>query len=760
MRRQGSQTSQRKLFPKAITFLALAALLGALGTSVLSERSLAQSAETRSQQAARSFLAPLRVPGLPLTASNFTQVNEQGFGDRQNSYAWSMQWWQGKLYVGTNRAFRCVEIAAIRGAYPDIPFPKYPPDDPDIECAPTPQDLPLQAEIWRYTPETGVWERVYQSPNDVPIPGYPGKFVARDIGFRDMEVFVEPDGTEALYISGVSSKDFNYDVPLPRLLRTTDGVNFEAVPQDPGTTFGSVPKPNNESLRTLAVYKDRLYVVFGSLYGAGSLYEAENPAGGNDNFRRVSPEGLRVFEMAPYNGYLYIGTRDPDGAYAVLKTDASGTPPYSFTVIVPSGAYRQRFKSQGVISMYVFKNRLYVGTDKPAELIRINPDDTWDLVVGAPRDTPFGYKEPISGMSDGFDWALNVHMWRMGEFQDWLYVGTVDASTSWHTADWAMQILGPHMGFDFMATRDGWYFFEISRNGFGDIFDFGIRNFATTPYGLFFGTGNYYYGTKVYLGVPGTIYSYFLPTVTRGGIPATLARSLPPNPLSLIPSRVAFGRLTPPQRLEVEDLGRAAVLSWLPPAGAVRFHVFRAEATRHPEFESPELGSEVWVPGPYEKVAVTDQALFLDTALRPDRRYYYYVLAEDASGRLSSPSNLVRVPSLAPKATVSYLERFLAQHGDGVLSAAVAVHPSRAGEITTAQPQVLRPSLEEVRALLRRGELTTAQERVTALRRQLNAAPLVQAKPWLAEDLDILLGKLTRRLTLAQMGFLSPADLE
>jgi hypothetical protein len=703
----------------------------------------------RQHSYASSLQPSLSGARLPLFRRNFTQVNEQGFGDRQNSYAWSMKWWNEKLYVGTNRAFRCVEVAAVRSALPDLPFPEYPPNDPDIECAPTPQDLPLQAEIWRYTPETETWERVYQSPNDIPIPDHPGKYVARDIGFRDMAVFTEPNGTEALYVTGVSSRDFNgrTEIPLPRLLRSTDGVTFESVPQDPGTVFGDLPSPN-ESMRTLEVYKGRLYVTVGSLYGAGALYEAADPAGGNDNFRRVSPEGMRVFEMEPFNGFLYVGTRDPDGGYAVVKTSASGTPPYTFTMVVPGGAYRRFFKSQGVISMFVFKNRLYVGTDKPAELIRINPDDTWDLIVGAPRDTPDGYKAPLSGMSDGFDWAFNVHMWRMGEYQDWLYVGTVDASTFWHTIQWADQLLRPHMGFDLFTTRDGWYFTQITRTGFDKMFDIGVRTFAATPHGLFFGTGNYYYGTRVYLGVPGPVYSVYLPIVSKGSEVSELLLSSFSSPNTGQWASSNLGLLPSPERLEAENKDGKVILSWERPPGARRFRIFRSEFTLRREFQNSGVAPEVWIPGPFKEIGLTDEFYFVDATARPDRVYHYYVRTEADDGCLSQPSNLVRVPNLAPLITFRSLDNFLARH------------TQRRGTETQNPISELLSPLRDIRILVQAGDLDGAGRRLEALRRSLADHQIISLKPWLAEDLEIMLGKLRRRIALVQVGLLSPEDLE
>ncbi len=134
---------------------------------------------------------------------DFRLMASGGFGDRHNSFAWSMKWFKGKLYVGTGRAFLCVTAATSdRTAGTHI----YPPLVADVECTPAIEDLPLAAEIWQLTPETNTWARVFVSPQDIPIAWdanqVPTKFTARDIGFRGMASFVEQDGTEALYHIG------------------------------------------------------------------------------------------------------------------------------------------------------------------------------------------------------------------------------------------------------------------------------------------------------------------------------------------------------------------------------------------------------------------------------------------------------------------------------------------------------------------------------------------------------------------------------
>ncbi len=440
--------------------------------------------------------------GQILDAEDFVQTSVQGFGDRQNTWAWSMQWWNGHLYVGTNRSWGCVRYAAW---LPDL----YPPSDPDIQCTPEPEDLLLQAEIWRYAPETDIWERVYQSPNDVEIPESPEKYTARDFGFRGMTVFTESDGTEALYVAGVSTRPIHPDVPPPRLLRSADGVNFEAVPQDPGTVLGDLEA---EGFRSLTTYRGRLYATAGNLFGDGVLLESGNPAGGNDNFRQVTPDGMRVFEMVPFNGYLYLGLQDTENGYAVVKTDASGMPPYTFTPVVADGGFLSE-PSKTVLSMYVFQDHLYVGTDRPAELTRIDSNDGWELVVGAPRETPEGRKEPLSGMRAGFGFAFNGHMWRMASYNGWLYVGTADFSTALRDIPVLGEVLRPRMGFDLYATPNGQDFVPVTSTGFDDIFDFGLRTIESTPYGLFLGSANSYYGTKIWQGRFRDDYSIYLPIV-------------------------------------------------------------------------------------------------------------------------------------------------------------------------------------------------------------------------------------------------------
>src|SRR5581483_8569205 len=106
-------------------------------------------------------------------------------------------------------------------------------------------------------------------------------------------------------------------------------------------------------------------------------------------------------------------------------------------VVLTNGAYRGNL-NELAISMCPFDGALYVGTaiqnggyDRaykvgPAapELIRIFPDDSWDLIVGTARLTPRGWEVPLSGWGPGFGSPFNGYFWRMAVHDHALYLGT------------------------------------------------------------------------------------------------------------------------------------------------------------------------------------------------------------------------------------------------------------------------------------------------------------------------------------------------
>lgn len=603
-----------------------------------------------------------RIKGLEFEFNEFNKIAASGFskfgGDIHNSWIWSAKWFKGKLYIGTGREINCVSslIADINTGSKLYPLQFLAGHCPDAYTL----SQSLNAEIWCYTPESGEWKRVFKSPSTIPIAfdehGNPTLYTARDIGFRGMEVFQEADETEALYVGGATSGSVFDPVPFrpegyppPRLLRTVDGINWEAVPQEPGTFLGEIgnvlinPETKFRAFRSLKAYKGKLFITMSDFIGSGVIIASSNPAQGNNAWQQVSPprDEFAVWTLTVFNNYLYATTgptkqQDPTNpGYGVYKTNAEGDPPYTFTPIVVKGGNQTdpNFRSPNGLSFAEFNGQLYLGTNRPTELIRINPDDSWDLVVGEPRETTQGYKAPISGFSNGFANFFNGHFWRMASYGGHLYLGTWD----WSAAVQGISFLYPldklfteQYGFDLYRTDDGVHWTAVTRTGKGIPYNVGVRSLESTPIGLFLGTA----GEK---GHGGEVYCTTGPSQNRS--------------------------LLAPKRLKADSesqVGRTTILHWEPSSGAVRYRIYRSilisliEPVSQQFLTIPaEDGSIMTVtisdlvfPLPSQLISVTTDTTFSEPA-PTDFQSIYFVCAEDAQNNVSDPSNIVGAPSKA-----------------------------------------------------------------------------------------------------------------
>jgi hypothetical protein len=161
------------------------------------------------------------------------------------------------------------------------------------------------------------------------------------------------------------------------------------------------------------------------------------------------------------------------------------------------------------------------------------------------------------------------------------------------------------------------------------------------------------------------------------------------------------------------------ILSWDLVPSAVRYHVHRdswlGPVTQIATVEAPPSEPAVWV----------DQ---LANLVLPR---HYQVVAEDAAGRLSGPSNVARTPLLGPQVTFDVVAAWLER-----------ARPARwAGALLgMAQRAASDGAYADSRAILVR------------LRRDLTGAlPLGTA-----EDGDVLISKLTRRVQLVEAGLVPP----
>jgi hypothetical protein len=427
-----------------------------------------------------------------------------GFGDARNSYAWSMAWFRGHLYVGTARSQLCVERATMEYYTPMAdPYSRHPARG--VTCPRSIYDADLRAEIWRYTPRTGRWTRVYRSPT-LPNPRARGKRIARDIGYRAMTVLKRRGHPPALYVGAVTADEFIPELARrhpPRLLRTTDGRHFRALRARPMVIRGEVGPQRPIGFRAMTTFRHRLYVTAGGgLTGDGVVLRVDHPGGRSPAFRQVSPHGMAVFEMARFAGRLYAGTGSFDTGYGVYRTDAR--PPYAWRPVVTGGAGRGKTITS-VVSMQPYRGRLYVGASgwstslyPPSELIRVAPDDSWELVVGNRREVGGRLLTPVSRLPDGFGNAFNSHFWRMQVYRGALLLGTNDWSWSLRGRTAWDERYRRQFGFDLYGTCDGDDWWLATRDAFGrGADDFGVRTMAASGAGLFIGTTNHIDGTTI-----------------------------------------------------------------------------------------------------------------------------------------------------------------------------------------------------------------------------------------------------------------------
>jgi Bacterial Ig domain len=274
---------------------------------------------------------------------------------------------------------------------------------------------------------------------------------------------------------------------------------------------------------------------------------------GFDNFVDPDHPNLGIFELATYDpdedgtpDYLVAGTFNRSQGMEVWWTDGTGcdddldeddvqdcvwtqvldqgaarpaslpTPPFSTSLNAVLGGPAA---NAAVASMAQFGPNLYLGlseaaavvTNTLAELIRIRPDGSWDLIMGAARPVPGGgignlpgtinctpvnlsgqlYCPPVSGLGLGFADAymgttagagvgFANYVWRMAKYGDELIGGTLDVR----------RVPAAGAGFDLWKTGGGTLWTRISSNGLGNGYNYGVRGLLTTPAGIFLGGAN------------------------------------------------------------------------------------------------------------------------------------------------------------------------------------------------------------------------------------------------------------------------------
>jgi hypothetical protein len=490
-----------------------------------------------------------QLPGQP--PSGYSRIAAQGFNDPYNSYAWSMGDLNGDLYVGTGRfvdTFNIMWEAIWSAIFPG----QLPPATPTVPQAPFlqqwltsrtmgPLTVPAvkdaalyeqwkntsRAEIWRY--RLGSWTRVHQARlvtaalvTTDPIPTFPYT-TSESTGFRSMNRFTDAGGATALYafsggLSFVSNR--NPRIVSNLIFRSTTGTNWIGM----GT-----PLAMGTESRASLVHSGKLYVGVGNARITPAVWRSANPVGGTGTWAKVLDFGTLVHPanvgndgvkcLGSFNGRLYVGTQNRDGFQVWASTVASPTGNANAQIMCP------------------FSNHLYVGTVslpflsdyadfKGCEIIRIRPDNTWELVVGSTAaeavDLVPGYenRQPISGEQAGFGNPMNFYCWNMVVHNGRLHAGTFDATIFLGFIDVfsnaappeIQQMIGEMMaqvppgyielalmgaGCDLYSTPNGVSWQDVDLAGLGNPENYGIRTMHALGPRMFLGTANPFEGCEV-----------------------------------------------------------------------------------------------------------------------------------------------------------------------------------------------------------------------------------------------------------------------
>jgi hypothetical protein len=450
-------------------------------------------------------------PGLQ--RAQFRCAAAAGMGDPGNSYPHAMAWFRDRLFVTTGR-HALAAIFSMARAKENWYWEKCPVRIPERNLF---REFDLRSQVWRHDPASGAWDRVLVSPL---MPGHPAGDVPLWAGARNMTTFrSRTDPAPALYITTYAPPQG----PGALLVRSDDGVTWQQL------RFEGIEAQQFRNFRPLVSFKGRLFTAptgkgdSANVCGSAVVLECADPVRepwfqvNQDDFGDAHNEA--VFEMAVFDGHLYAGTVNPFGAQ-LWKTDAEGRPPYRWTKVLDRGAGRGP-NNEAFVCFAELHGALYVGAvvldggfdrrhgigPAPAELLRVWPDDTWDVVVGEGRLTEQGLKLPTSGLSSGFSNPFNGYVWRLCSHDGHLYAGTfkstatlpfmdkrtlTPAARDFLDDDRLHRILDLVGGCDLWRTRDGAVFRPITMTGFTTLFNFGIRSMASTPHGLYVGCSNPY----------------------------------------------------------------------------------------------------------------------------------------------------------------------------------------------------------------------------------------------------------------------------
>ena len=435
----------------------------------------------------------------------------------QNSYAWCMAELGDYIYVGTSRnmflnaskAFGYTENNNLQ-AVPSIP-------SSSIDNSP---------EIWRYKKNSDCnrWERVFKTDKNDTL-----------FGFRAM-ITHKSHNSCAIYAAATGTHIALY--------KSADGLHWKKI--DTSNLTG-------KSSRALASLNGKLYIAtLESGIGGNIPYLYASPDPETKPFKKVintestnfisclNPMG-GIDSLTVFNNKLYLGISTPTGA-EIWRSDNCNPQNNRWTLIGDNG-FGDSLNSS-IMSTGIFKGHLYAAATKKLplslfmpfgfDLIRIDKDDKWELVVGGkpilPSHPTKGRRNcSISGFSSGFNSFFNIYGWQIQEYKDNLLITTYDGSGNVkaildnyiNNKDFYIKQLGESnynnfikyytkintilskcdypKGFDIYTSKDGCKFTPVILDGLKNPNNYGGRTLLSTcDNKLYLGTANPQEGLEVW----------------------------------------------------------------------------------------------------------------------------------------------------------------------------------------------------------------------------------------------------------------------
>jgi len=431
-----------------------------------------------------------------LESSDFELVSENGFDAQDNAvdkndYAWSMAYFRpdrsdsGHVYVGTGNDMIGLiyqGITAILG------------QDELKEVSVRPP------EIRRYRPDLSptTWERVFDYRDVEQDPDF------QTIGFRHLATYrAASDGVLYLYAATMGEN--------ATIWRTATG--------EPGSWEKAWVSGEIGSVRMMAEHDGILYLALANEVPKGDQIGRIYATDGEEVWPVVEdgfgdPENLGVMCLESYNGWLYAGTMNKATGYEIWKLAGPNGQNDPVQVVDSGGPSPAVYAA---ITLCVFQDRLYFGGQldpmsnifkgfKASDIIRINPDDSWEVVVGP---------NSISGYASGFNHWPNTYIWSMVVHDDWLYAATYDQVSAFfnmleNTDRFIAAFLSPqarranpfemlfNAGADLYKTPNGADWYPVTVDGLGDVGNYGIRTMVSVGDTLYLGTTNPFDGLEVW----------------------------------------------------------------------------------------------------------------------------------------------------------------------------------------------------------------------------------------------------------------------